>query len=143
MFLIGLPLVAGLDTGRFSGIQLGWTWFGLGVLLYGASSAIILWSMLVNQHFEGLVRIQNDRDHQVVMGGSYHWVRHPGYLGMVWLNVSLPLILGSRWALVPAAVCLGLTVLRTALEDRTLQRELPGYRSYTQQTPYRLFPGVW
>jgi len=34
-------------------------------------------------------------------------------------------------------------VVRTALEDQTLQKELPGYAGYAQKTRYRLIPGVW
>jgi protein-S-isoprenylcysteine O-methyltransferase Ste14 len=34
-------------------------------------------------------------------------------------------------------------LVRTALEDKALQAELEGYRHYAQQTPYRLFPGIW
>jgi len=36
-----------------------------------------------------------------------------------------------------------LTVLRTALEDRALRRDLPGYEEYAQETRWRLLPGVW
>ena len=36
-----------------------------------------------------------------------------------------------------------LFVVRTALEDRTLQKELPGYRDYAEKTRYRLIPLVW
>jgi protein-S-isoprenylcysteine O-methyltransferase Ste14 len=34
-------------------------------------------------------------------------------------------------------------VVRTALEDRTLQAELEGYKDYAGQVRYRLLPGVW
>jgi protein-S-isoprenylcysteine O-methyltransferase Ste14 len=34
-------------------------------------------------------------------------------------------------------------VIRTALEDKTLQEELDGYRVYAQKVPYRLVPGIW
>jgi hypothetical protein len=34
-------------------------------------------------------------------------------------------------------------VVRTALEDRTLRMELPGYAEFTNDTRYRLLPGVW
>ena len=34
-------------------------------------------------------------------------------------------------------------VVRTVLEDRTLQNELPGYKEYAEQVRYRLIPGVW
>ncbi len=30
-----------------------------------------------------------------------------------------------------------------ALEDRTLQERLPGYKEYAQRVRYRLAPGVW
>jgi protein-S-isoprenylcysteine O-methyltransferase Ste14 len=33
--------------------------------------------------------------------------------------------------------------LRTALEERTLAREVPRYDTYAQRTPYRLLPGTW
>jgi protein-S-isoprenylcysteine O-methyltransferase Ste14 len=33
--------------------------------------------------------------------------------------------------------------VRTALEDRTLRAELPGYAAYAQRTRYRLLPRVW
>ena len=33
-------------------------------------------------------------------------------------------------------------VIRTALEDRMLHAEMPGYQEYAQQVRYRLVPGV-
>jgi protein-S-isoprenylcysteine O-methyltransferase Ste14 len=64
-------------------------------------------------------------------------------------SVSFPLVagialsLGSYWALLPVAV-VGVGVLaRTALEDRMLQRELPGYQEYARRVQYRILPGVW
>ncbi len=34
-------------------------------------------------------------------------------------------------------------IIRTNLEDKTLQAELDGYRDYAQRVHYRLLPGVW
>ena len=34
-------------------------------------------------------------------------------------------------------------LVRTALEDRTLQKKLPGYADYAARVPWRLIPGVW
>jgi protein-S-isoprenylcysteine O-methyltransferase Ste14 len=51
--------------------------------------------------------------------------------------------LGSVWTLIPAAVALIITVIRTVLEDQTLQEELPGYRDYTRSVRYRLIPGIY
>jgi protein-S-isoprenylcysteine O-methyltransferase Ste14 len=36
-----------------------------------------------------------------------------------------------------------LFIVRTALEDRTLREELPGYQAYAERVRYRLLPGVW
>ena len=56
---------------------------------------------------------------------------------------AYPLILGSGWGLLATGALVLLFVVRTALEDRTLQNELPGYREYAEQTRYRLVPGLW
>jgi len=37
----------------------------------------------------------------------------------------------------------GVLILRTVLEDSTLQEELPGYREYAGKTRFRLIPGLW
>jgi len=54
-----------------------------------------------------------------------------------------PLILNSRWAFIPAAVTAAVWVLRTALEDRTLQNELDGYADYAHRVKYKLVPTIW
>ncbi|NLG29026.1 MAG: isoprenylcysteine carboxyl methyltransferase, partial [Chloroflexi bacterium] len=66
-----------------------------------------------------------------------------GYTGALLGNLSSMLVLASWWALIPAALVAAGTVLRTVLEDRTLQAELPGYKEYTEHTRYRLLPGIW
>jgi len=105
--------------------------------------ALIFWGMVSNTHFESYVRIQKDRDHKAVTSGPYQYVRHPGYLGMALSALVLPLILGSWWAFIPGGIAAILIVIRTALEDRTLRAELPGYEAYAHQTRYRLLPGIW
>jgi protein-S-isoprenylcysteine O-methyltransferase Ste14 len=99
--------------------------------------------MLVNTHFETVVRIQADRGHRVVTTGPYGLVRHPGYVGVSLLALGTPLIVGSAYGLIPAALTVITLVVRTALEDRTLGAELPGYADYAAQTRHRLLPGIW
>ena len=55
----------------------------------------------------------------------------------------MALALNSLWTLIPATVAVVIAVVRTALEDRTLQKELPGYREYADRVRYRLFPGIY
>lgn len=57
--------------------------------------------------------------------------------------LSLPLMLGSAWALVPGAIAAALDIVRTYLEDQVLVAELPGYREYAVRVQYRLIPGMW
>ncbi len=98
--------------------------------------------MASNAFFAEGVRIQTERGHTVATGGPYCFVRHPGYSGAILSFVATPFLLGSWWALLPALAGSAPYVLRTALEDRTLRAELPGYEAYTQQTRYRLLPRV-
>jgi protein-S-isoprenylcysteine O-methyltransferase Ste14 len=104
---------------------------------------LTLWAMMANKFYSGYVRIQKDRDHTVVTTGPYRYIRHPGYVGAIVFNLATPLVLGSLWALIPAGLTMCLSVLRTALEDKTLQDELDGYKEYTEQVRYRLLPGIW
>ena len=64
------------------------------------------------------------------------WARWPSPWGS-------PLALSSRYALWPAVICVGLTIVRTALEDRTLKVELEGYATYAERVRGRLIPAVW
>lgn len=97
----------------------------------------------VNKFAEPGVRIQTERGHKVIDSGPYAIVRHPMYATAIPLFVGIALALGSYWALVPAGMCAIVLVVRTMLEDRTLQRELPGYQEYALRVRYRLLPGVW
>jgi len=113
--------------------------FAVVALTYAFSA----WAMLVNQFFSAVVRIQRERGHTVVRSGPYRFVRHPGYAGAMLGFLFTPVALGALWALIPAVLTAVVVVTRTALEDTTLQAELPGYREYTRETRYRLLPGVW
>ena len=75
--------------------------------------------------------------------GPYQFVRHPGYAGNILALFGIVLALSSVWTLMPTAVAIIISVIRTALEDRTLQEELPGYQDYAQRVRYRLIPGVY
>jgi protein-S-isoprenylcysteine O-methyltransferase Ste14 len=136
-------ITAGLDTRFRWSPDLGVLAAAAGVVAALLAVAFIAWAMRANRFFSAVIRIQKDRGHKVVTGGPYHYVRHPAYTGMCAVTLATPLILNSRWALVPAALTAAVTVLRTALEDRTLQKELEGYPAYARKVKYRLLPFVW
>jgi protein-S-isoprenylcysteine O-methyltransferase Ste14 len=136
------PAVAGLDK-RFNWSHMPMVALYCGVILMAIVWPLATWAMVENEHFEQLVRIQSDRSHHVVTSGPYQIVRHPGYTGSIVGTFCTPFILGTWYTLIPAGAIILLFIIRTALEDRTLRRELEGYDSYAQQTRFRLIPGIW
>jgi len=136
-------LAAGMDALYHwsAGFSLGWELFGLALIVLGY--LLGSYALVENAYFSGTVRIQEERGHKVVSSGPYKWVRHPGYAGSVLGSLGMPLLLDSAWAYLPALVLIAFFVLRTSLEDRFLQENLPGYREYAQKVRYRLLPGVW
>lgn len=138
-----IPAVAGLDLGRYGWSSLGLIYVVPGFALFILGAVLITWAMIVNRYFESTVRIQEDRDHEVVSTGPYTFVRHPGYLsGILWMS-SIPLIIGSLYTLIPVMIYSAMMILRTHLEDRTLREELPGYAEYAERVRFRLIPWVW
>lgn len=143
VLLIVMLVLAGLDSGRYNWSSpplfvyvLGW----LGLLF---SLILIWWTFASNPYLSEQVRIQDDRGHEVVSDGPYRYVRHPMYIGIIVTVLCVPLVLGSFLALIPAVLIVVLFVIRTALEDRTLQEELEGYRAYARRVKYRLVPYIW
>ena len=114
-----------------------------GFLLCAAGGLLTLDAMLANRFFAATVRIQKERGQHVVDAGPYGIVRHPGYVGMIAFDIGAPLALGSWWSAIPAGLAIGLFLVRTALEDRMLRAELPGYSEYAKRVHSRLVPGIW
>lgn len=112
-------------------------------LLFVLSMCLILWAMHTNKFFSSVVRVQTDRGQYVITGGPYQYVRHPGYIGALLMLISIPICLGSIWGLLPFALILPIMIIRTYLEDKMLQEELPGYKEFAKKTKYRLLPWVW
>jgi len=142
-FPFPLVIVAGLDH-RFGWSPVFPLWIiVLGIILITLGYAFSMWALVENRFFSSVVRIQADRGHVVCDSGPYRIVRHPGYAGYILPLLGIVLALGSLWTLIPAAVALVIAVIRTALEDRTLQEELPGYQEYARRVRYRLFPRIY
>ncbi len=136
-------IVAGLDErfGWSPEISLALRLAALAIMVPGY--IVSVWAMAVNRYYSAVVRIQKDRGQTVVTDGPYRFVRHPSYTTGIVAYLTIPIMLGSLWALIPCSLVAVVTVARTALEDRTLQEELDGYWEYAQQVRYRLLPGIW
>lgn len=137
------PFVAGIDR-RFNLIELLPSFYlYIGIILYIFSTIFSIWPMLHNPFFEGTIRIQREKNHNVIDTGPYKIVRHPGYLGMLLGSISLPLALGSLLAFIPLVIMIILIFIRTYYEDTTLQKELTGYSEYCKEVKYRIIPFIW
>jgi protein-S-isoprenylcysteine O-methyltransferase Ste14 len=138
-----LVIVAGLDH------RYGWTpsfstgLHILGLILIALGYAFASWALIENRFFSAMVHIQKDKGHAVCDSGPYSVVRHPGYAGNLLALPGIVLALGSVWTVIPVVLAIIIAVIRTELEDRTLQEELKGYKEYVQQVRYRLIPGIY
>ncbi|MGD8454997.1 MAG: isoprenylcysteine carboxylmethyltransferase family protein [Anaerolineales bacterium] len=139
----GFLVLAGLDMryGWSSGLPL---WLQISAVIVGGLGYMLsVWASAVNRFYSRLVRIQKERGHHVVSEGPYKYIRHPGYIGVIIFMLTTPLALNSMWTLTLGGALSLLLVIRTVLEDKTLQEELEGYTAYTQKVKYRLVPGLW
>jgi protein-S-isoprenylcysteine O-methyltransferase Ste14 len=138
-----IPIIAGLDELFQWSPGFSPTVKIISLIIILAGYTLASYALIENRFFSGMVRIQTDRGHEVVSGGPYRWVRHPGYAGSLITYPVIPLLLDSEWTFIPAILLIIILVIRTYLEDKTLQKELPGYADYANKVRYRLVPWVW
>jgi protein-S-isoprenylcysteine O-methyltransferase Ste14 len=112
------------------------------LLLVGGAIALFAFSSTAlgkNWSFEARTR----RDHELIRSGSYTYVRHPIYLGMMLFMLGWAVALG-HWANLVVAMPLFLigTRMRTAAEDRLLEASFgEDFIAYRNSTP-ALFPSL-
>ncbi len=102
---------------------------------------MIVLVMRENRYASRVIEVAEEQ--QVISTGPYARVRHPMYAGALFMYIASPLALGSYWAVLPAALMAPILVARILNEEQVLERQLKGYREYTQRVRYRLVPGLW
>jgi protein-S-isoprenylcysteine O-methyltransferase Ste14 len=140
LFVIAL-LVPGLDH-RFGWSQVP-SWLAITAdLLVFLGYMLIFLVFKENSYASRIVEVEKGQ--KVISTGPYAIVRHPMYSGTALMYLSMPVALGSYWAIALfAPIILFIMVFRIADEERLLLKELPGYRGYIEKVRYRLIPGVW
>lgn len=140
MLLVSSFIVAGLDY--------RWGWSHLPDIIVVIASVMLLVSYALyaevlreNVYLSRVVEVQADQ--QVVDTGLYGIVRHPMYSAVSLLYLSIPLVLGSWWALVTMTPCIVMLVLRIQNEEKVLTEGLAGYADYKGRVRYRMIPFVW
>ncbi len=137
-------IIMPLDARRFEWSPVFPLWLNVaGVAGLAGSFFLFFRSYTDNTFLSPLVRIQADRKQRVVSTGVYRFVRHPMYLGGILMFVGTPLLLGSLYGLIIGLMLTVLLMARILGEERMLVNDLEGYREYTQNVRYRLFPFLW
>ncbi|MGM9594251.1 MAG: methyltransferase family protein [Candidatus Onthomonas sp.] len=139
VFCLGFVL-AGLD------FRFGWshmpTWLitaaaVLQLVSYGLYAEV----MRENAYLSRTVEVQENQ--KVIDTGLYGIVRHPMYLAVTLLFLTIPLVLGS-WPCFVLFLCIpALLVVRIRNEEQVLEQGLPGYAEYKQRVRYRMIPFIW
>jgi protein-S-isoprenylcysteine O-methyltransferase Ste14 len=141
---LGTPAIAGLEAFHWHLLpEPPRPAAGLGLVLFALGWSLKSLALSANAFAVAAVRVQRERAHTVADSGVYRIVRHPFYAADPLIFVGLALWLGSYTAALTAVVPVALMVLRLRLEERVLQRELPGYAAYAARVRHRLVPGVW
>ena len=139
MFPIGFVL-AGLDF-RFAWSSVS-PWAAIlaaGFFLFGYGMYAEV--MRENAYLSRTVEVQENQ--KVVSTGLYGIVRHPMYLATLFMFLSMPIILGSLYAIIPFLLYPIAIVVRIAGEEKLLSEELEGYEEYKTRVKYRLIPFIW
>jgi protein-S-isoprenylcysteine O-methyltransferase Ste14 len=142
-FLIWV-IIMPLDAKRFAWTVTFPIWVEIiGGIMLLFSSFFFFRSYKDNSFLSPLVRIQTERQHQVVSIGVYGFVRHPMYLAGVLLFLGAPMLLGSVYGILFGIVFTLLIMGRIIGEEKLLAKELDGYDEYKMKVRYRLIPFIW
>ncbi len=139
LFIVGF-VIAGLDH-RFA-----WSKVPLWVVIIASVILLISYALYAevmreNAYLSRTIEVQSGQT--VIDTGLYGIVRHPMYAVTVWLFLSIPVILGSWWALLCFALYVPIIIVRILNEEKVLEKGLYGYTDYKKRVKYRIFPLIW
>lgn len=139
MFMAGF-VIAGL------GVRFNWYILPMGVVI-GACVlflfAYILYAEVLRENTYLSRTIEVQENQKVIDTGLYGIVRHPMYSATFLLFLSIPITLGSVYALAIFLIYPFLIVGRIKNEEKLLTKELRGYSEYKEKVKYRLIPFIW
>ena len=143
--LSGLMFIGGF---LLCGFDYRFTWSQVPVWVVATASVFFLIGYILyaevlreNAYLSRTIEVQDDQ--QLIDTGLYGIVRHPMYTATLLMFLSMPLILGSWWALALFAIYPLLIIKRIRNEEQVLASGLEGYTDYQQRVRWRLIPWVW
>ena len=143
--LSGLMFIAGFVVSGLN-FRFGWYTLPTAVSIVGAVlflTAYVLYAEVLRENAYLSRVIEVCEGQKVVDTGLYGIVRHPMYAVTLLLFTSMPLVLGSIYALPIFLLYPFLIVKRIKDEEKLLEEELEGYSEYKKKVKYRLIPFIW
>ena len=143
--LSGLMFVAGFVLAGL-GVRFNWYILPLGAVIGGSVlflASYILYAEVLRENTYLSRTIQVQENQKVIDTGLYGIVRHPMYSATLLLFLSIPLVLGSLYALAVFLLYPFIIAKRIKNEEKLLEAELKGYSEYKQKVKYRLIPFIW
>lgn len=139
MFVAGF-VTAGLD------YRFGWSKVPFVVTIISGIVLLLSYGLYArvmkeNAYLSRTVEIQNNQ--KIIDTGLYGIVRHPMYTATILLFLSMPLVLGSWFALILFLPYPFVIAIRIKNEEKVLEAGLPGYCEYKQKVRWRIIPFVW
>ena len=136
-------LFTAFDAGRFHWSSVPPSLEIVGAFILGLSFVLFFLTFRANRYLATVVRVQEDRGQVVITTGPYRLIRHPMYAATLVFFLGTPLLLGEWYGVLLSPIAAAVLARRAVLEERTLQKDLPGYSEYMDRTKYRLVPFVW
>ena len=143
--LSGLMFIAGF---MLCGFDYRFVWSQVPVWVVVVASLLFLLGYMLyaevlreNAYLSRTIEVQDDQ--QLIDTGLYSIVRHPMYTATLLMFLSMPLVLGSWWALLIFSIYPILIIRRIQNEEQVLAKGLKGYIDYQQRVRWRLMPWVW
>lgn len=139
IFLIGF-LIPGLD------VRFGWSNMPAEISLLACLIVFLGYAFIFlvfkENSYAGRT-IQVEKGQKVISTGPYSLIRHPMYLGTLFMYLATPIALGSYVAFPMFLLYIPIIVFRILNEEEVLRRGLPGYPEYCNKTKYRIIPFIW
>jgi protein-S-isoprenylcysteine O-methyltransferase Ste14 len=139
IFLIAF-IIPGFD------FRFGWSHIPIWVVICAyifilAGYIFFIFVMKENSYASRIIEVEKGQ--KVIDTGPYAFMRHPLYLSNLIIYLGTPIALGSFWALIAILPLPVVIIFRLLDEEKTLQKDLPGYTDYMSEVKYRLIPLIW
>jgi protein-S-isoprenylcysteine O-methyltransferase Ste14 len=131
-----------------SGLDYRFQWSTVPLLVVVISAGLVLTGYILffvvmrqNSYASRVVEIQEKQ--KVIDTGLYGIVRHPMYSAAILMFISMPLVLGSFYALIPLIIFPFQMSTRMKNEELILEKGLYGYIEYKKKVRFKIIPYVW